>query len=74
VARPGPELAPPPIAAGASGPEVARIVADATAYNQANAAYGFLGDPLRPITGKYYGWLIRAGIYCGPRAGLWDVG
>jgi hypothetical protein len=25
--------------------------------------YGFQGDPLRPINGKYYGYLIRAGSY-----------
>ena len=42
---------------------IERIVADAAAYNQANPGYGFLGDPLRPITGKYYGYLIRAGLY-----------
>jgi subtilisin len=40
-----------------------KIVADARAYNLANTGYGFQGDPLRPIAGKYYGWLIRAGIY-----------
>ena len=37
---------------------------DATvAYNQATPGYGFQGDPLRPISGKYYGYLIRAGLY-----------
>jgi hypothetical protein len=33
------------------------------AYNLANCGYGFQGDPLRPISGKYYGFLIRAGRY-----------
>lgn len=28
-----------------------------------NRGYGFQGDPLRPITGKYYGYLIRAALY-----------
>ena len=42
---------------------IRKVVADAAAYNQANLGYGFLGDPLRPITSKYYGWLIRAGLY-----------
>ena len=42
---------------------IQKIVADATAYNTANPGYGFLGDPLEPITGKYYGYLIRAGLY-----------
>lgn len=41
-----------------------KIVADAAAYNQANPTYGFLGDPLHsPDPGKYYGYLIRAGLY-----------
>jgi subtilisin len=42
---------------------VQKIVADAAAYNEANPGYGFQGDPLRPIGGKYYGHLIRAGLY-----------
>ena len=42
---------------------VAKIVADAAAYNSANPGYGFQGDPLRPIAGKYYGNLIRAAAY-----------
>jgi subtilisin len=42
---------------------VDKIVSDAAAYNLANPGYGFQGDPLRPINGKYYGYLIRAGLY-----------
>jgi subtilisin len=42
---------------------IQKIVADARAYNEANPGYGFQGDPLRPIGGKYYGYLIRAGLY-----------
>jgi subtilisin family serine protease len=44
---------------------VQKLVADAAAYNTngANSGYGFQGDPLRPITGKYYGYLIRAALY-----------
>jgi subtilisin family serine protease len=42
---------------------IQKIVSDAAAYNQANPGYGFAGDPLRPIGGKYYGWLVRAGLY-----------
>ena len=33
------------------------------AYNTANPGYGFAGDPLRPQAGKYYGYLVRAGLY-----------
>jgi subtilisin len=39
------------------------ITGDAAAYNQADTGYGFVGDPANPISGKYYGWLIRAGLY-----------
>ena len=42
---------------------VRKIVSDAAAYNRANPGYGFQGDPLRPISGKYYGYLIRAALY-----------
>ena len=42
---------------------IEKIVGDAAAYNLAHPGYGFVGDPLRPITGKYYGYLIRAGQY-----------
>jgi len=37
--------------------------ADAAAYNNAHPNYGYQGDPLRPVEGKYYGYLIRAGDY-----------
>jgi subtilisin len=42
-----------------------KIVADVAAYNTAdkNSGYGFQGDPLRPVSGKYFGYLIRAGLY-----------
>jgi len=44
---------------------IQKIVADASAYNSTkkNSGYGFAGDPLRPIDGKYYGYLIRASLY-----------
>lgn len=43
---------------------VQKIVGDATAYNTANPGYGFTGDPLHsPDPNKYYGYLIRAGLY-----------
>jgi hypothetical protein len=29
----------------------------------ATTANGFLGDPLRPVTGKYFGYLARAQGY-----------
>jgi hypothetical protein len=40
-----------------------KIRNNAADYNQANPDYGFLGDPLRPVTGKYYGYLVRAALY-----------
>ena len=44
---------------------VQKIVADAAAANAGakNAGYGFAGDPLRPVPGKSYGYLIRAAGY-----------
>ena len=42
---------------------VAKIVADATAYNQAHPEYGYLGDPQHPVTGRYYGYLVNAALY-----------
>lgn len=42
---------------------VAKITADAAAYNTANPGYGYTGDPQRPIPGLYYGHLLRAGLY-----------
>ena len=42
---------------------VHKIVADALTYAQANPAYGFVGDPVHPVAGKYYGPLINVGLY-----------
>ena len=44
---------------------VAKIVEDAAAYNaeRRNAGYGYEGDPLRPIPGEYYGYLVSAEMY-----------
>jgi subtilisin len=42
---------------------VAKIVTDARNVSLFAPSYGFQGDPLRPISGKYYGYLIRAGLY-----------
>jgi subtilisin len=43
---------------------VAKIVADAAAYNTSHPAYGFAGDPLHsPDPSRYYGYLVRAGLY-----------
>jgi subtilisin family serine protease len=43
---------------------VAKMVGDASAYNQENPGYGFTGDPLHsPDPNKYYGYLVRAALY-----------
>ena len=42
---------------------VAKIVEDAATYNADNTGYGYEGDPLRPIEGRYYGWLPSASLY-----------
>ncbi len=40
-----------------------KLRSDAAAYNMTHLDYGFLGDPLRPVAGQYYGFLVRAGLY-----------
>ncbi|HEV8536931.1 MAG TPA: S8 family serine peptidase [Candidatus Limnocylindria bacterium] len=41
----------------------AKIVSDSETYSLSHPDYGFEGDPLRPVSGKYYGFLVRAGLY-----------
>jgi subtilisin family serine protease len=52
---------------GAPADTIAKVRSDAITYNLANTRYGFTGDPLRPTTGKtggrYYGYVLRAGLY-----------
>jgi subtilisin family serine protease len=40
---------------------VAKMRADAEAHSTASTSYGFSGDPARPVTGRYYGWLVWDG-------------
>lgn len=42
---------------------IAKLVSDAQTYNTQHPDYGFVGDPLEPIPGKYYGYLINAASY-----------
>jgi subtilisin len=42
---------------------VQKIRSDAAAYNTAHPSYGFIGDPLHPVSGRYYGFLLRAALY-----------
>jgi hypothetical protein len=42
---------------------IQELRADAAAFNQANPCHGFQGDPRHPLSGKYYGYLIRAGLH-----------
>lgn len=47
--------------AGKAPPDVIRAMrANAEAFNAAQPAYGFTGDPLRPVTGRFYGYLPSA--------------
>jgi hypothetical protein len=43
--------------------EMSRLVSSARSYNQANPGYGFQGDPLRPVLGKYFGWLVFGNVW-----------
>ncbi|MGH3104141.1 MAG: S8 family serine peptidase [Gaiellaceae bacterium] len=40
-----------------------KLRADAQSYTTANPGYGFVGDPAQPVSGKYFGYLVRAGGY-----------
>jgi subtilisin len=42
---------------------MAKLRYDAQVFSEANPSYGFNGDPLRPVTGRYYGHLVRAAGY-----------
>jgi subtilisin len=42
---------------------IGKIRSDAAAYNTAHPGYGFTGDPLHPLSGRYYGFLLRAALY-----------
>jgi len=46
--------------AGTPAETIQKLRADAAAWNTANPGWGFTGDPLRPVSGRYYGDLIRA--------------
>ncbi|MDL5158969.1 S8 family serine peptidase [Actinomycetospora termitidis] len=38
---------------------LARLVTDANAYTLVDRRYGFAGDPVRPVPGRYYGPLVN---------------
>lgn len=42
---------------------IQKLRADAKAYTDANPTWGFVGDPKRPVTGRYYGYLVRVAGY-----------
>jgi subtilisin len=50
---------------GASPSQVIqKLRRDAEGYNErGDTGYGFIGDPLRPVSGEYFGFLVRAGLY-----------
>jgi subtilisin len=43
---------------------IQKLRRDAESYNERDdTGYGFVGDPLRSVSGKYFGFLVRAGLY-----------
>jgi hypothetical protein len=40
-----------------------RVLLRTAAANLAAPAYGYIGDPLRPLAGRYYGFLVAEGVY-----------
>jgi subtilisin family serine protease len=67
--HPGDALAGVPATRFTPAEMIQKLRADADAYNRANPAFGFSGDPLRPYSNsktggaRYYGFLIRAAAY-----------
>jgi subtilisin len=45
---------------------VQKLRSDAKAKSDADAAYGFTGDPLRPVSGRYFGHLTWGGTASAP--------
>jgi subtilisin family serine protease len=48
---------------GTTAQNIQQLRSDAAAFNVGSPLFGFKGDPLRPSTGRYYGYLVRAGQY-----------
>jgi subtilisin len=48
---------------GTPAETIQKLRADAESYNVGDPGYGFTGDPLRAINGRYYGFAVRAGLY-----------
>ncbi|HEX8065865.1 MAG TPA: S8 family serine peptidase [Thermoleophilaceae bacterium] len=48
---------------GTPAEAIQKLHADAEAWSLADSGFGFTGDPLRPVTGRYYGYELRAGQY-----------
>jgi subtilisin len=48
---------------GTPAETIQKLRSDAAAWTTATPSWGFTGDPKHPITGKYFGYLIRAGLY-----------
>jgi subtilisin len=42
---------------------IQKIRSDAAVYTGANRGFGFSGDPLHSLLGRYYGYLVRAAAY-----------
>ena len=53
---------PGPCAGMSPAQVIQKIRSDAQTYNSTNTGYGFVGDPLRPVSGRYYGYLARVGM------------
>ena len=49
--------------AGTPSQIIAALRSGASSYNSSNKAYGFTGDPLHAVSGKYFGYLPYDGSY-----------
>ena len=55
-----------PCAGLAPAQVIAKVRADAATYNQQTTGFGFTGDPLRPVTGASFGYLVNVAAPSAP--------
>jgi subtilisin family serine protease len=48
---------------GTPAETIQKLRGDAEAFSLTDGGFGFAGDPLRPVSGRDYGYLVRAGLY-----------
>jgi hypothetical protein len=57
---------PGPCAGLAPAQVISKLLSDAQGFNTSNPGYGYQGDPLRQVAGRYYGFLTHVGLEGAP--------